>query len=182
MKESPLSRHAVNPSLGARIAGPPLYGLERGLSSTGLRATRNPLCRHRRRDCGTELRCGGNHSRTRSNLEPRVTADAAFGLIRPTQLRATQKPMCHCYRRDGGMEVRGGGNHSKTVERGTRDPSPQGWVHGVSWNGLPPTGPDFPKSTQTKAIKTPPWPAFCSIPDRPTRHYDRRPECNTPNP
>ncbi len=34
---------------------------------------------------------------------------------------------------------------SQTVERGTRDASPQGWVHGVSGNPLPPTRPGFLK-------------------------------------
>ncbi len=48
---------------------------------------------------------------------------------------------------------------SRTVERGTRDSSPQGGVYGVSGNSASHTGPDFQNglSDQVNSI-------FCNVP------------------
>ena len=58
-------------------------------------------------------------------------ADASFALIRPTPTKLKR-----------GAEGRFGVQPPRTVERGTRDSSPQGWVYGVSGEAAPRSGPE----------------------------------------
>ncbi len=63
-----------------------------------------------------------------------------------------------------GTEGRSGVHCSRTVERGTRDSSPHGWVYGVSGNSAPHSGPD--STLPIKRATTKPGAIFAKTEDK----------------